>query len=120
MLESEPPRYLEHVDGPVQFATVAAAGDTLGYLWFDDEQDAANFVCSADGGNRARNARGAWIRELLSAKSRGLTPSQAVAELAAEAGNARIGSIVAGTLNRASSVSAIAHRERGRSDHSTR
>lgn len=120
MLDAEPPRYREHVDGPVQFVTVAGAGDTLGYLWFDDEQDAANFVCSADGGNRARNARGAWIRELLSAKSRGLTPSQAVAELAAEAGNARIGSIVAGTLNRASSVSAIEHRERGKSDHSTR
>ncbi len=94
-LADEPPRYVEQVDGPIQYVTVASHGQTVGYLWFDDAQDAADFVSRAGAGIGAQNARGAWVRELLTAKGKGLTPSQAIAELSADAGNARIGWIVA-------------------------
>jgi hypothetical protein len=103
----EPPRYVEQVEGPIQYVMVAAEGETLGYLWFDDTTDAANFVFRTDAGNRARNARGAWVRELLTAKSKGLTPSQALAEFAVEAGNARIGWIVPNSETEIESLEAL-------------
>ncbi len=103
----EPPRYVEQIEGPLRYVTVAAEGESLGYLWFDDATDAANFVFCTDGGNRARNARGSWVRELLTAKSKGLTPSQAIAEFAAEAGNARIGWIVPDSVAEIESLAAL-------------
>jgi hypothetical protein len=103
----EPPRYVEQVEGAIRYVSVAADGETLGYLWFDDTADAANFVFRTDAGNRARNARGAWVRELLTAKSKGLTPSRALAEFAAEAGNARIGWIIANSETEIESLEAL-------------
>ncbi|GAB3121042.1 hypothetical protein [Glaciibacter psychrotolerans] len=103
----EPPRYGERIDGPLRYVTVAAGSQPVGYLWFDDATDAANFVFCTDGGNRARNARGAWVRELLTAKAKGLTPSQAIAEFAAEVGNGRIGWIVLDSVAESESLAAL-------------
>jgi hypothetical protein len=81
-----PPRYKHWTEKPVRYFTIVDkdGGAVLGYLWAGDEDDAATYEPRKTGGPRAVNEGGFWLRRLRSAKERGLLPSQALAELAAD------------------------------------
>lgn len=84
-----PDRYRDWTEKPVRHFTVVAKADgkVLGYLWAGDEDGAAAFEARVAAGPDAFNEGIVWIGLLRDAKSRGLTPSQALAELyAAEPG----------------------------------
>ncbi|WP_329499951.1 hypothetical protein [Kitasatospora herbaricolor] len=87
------PRYASTTDKPVEYyAARAADGLVLGYLWTCDADDAADFTRRP----RFDDWNGAlfWTGELIKAKARGLTPSQAVQELFAEPGTPLSGRLV--------------------------
>lgn len=90
-LVNGPERYVETTIGPVEYAPVAAGEQIYGYLWFRDEDDAADFIPRSDAGRVAQNAAVAWTQELQEAKKNGDRPSQAITRLAREAGSSRIG-----------------------------
>lgn len=81
-----PQRYRDWTDKPVQYFTVVdkQSGAVLGYVWAGDEDVAAAYEPRQAAGGRAVNEGGFWIRRLRSAKERGLLPSEALAELAAD------------------------------------
>jgi hypothetical protein len=81
-----PPRYKHRTDKPVRYSPIEdkESGAILGYVWAGDEDDAAAYEYCVSGGARAANEGGFWFSRLRSAKARGLLPSQALAELAAD------------------------------------
>lgn len=74
--------YASESSGPVRYRRVAwsGGGEAIGYLWYDDAENAAGYVANAAQGDDAVNAGTLWYRRLTAAGERGLTPSQAVAE----------------------------------------
>lgn len=76
-----------HADGTVLYREVSLHGAIIGHLWFSDSENAAAFNPRADFRTLANNASVAWSRSLLQARGRGLSPSEAVAELTAAGGN---------------------------------
>lgn len=90
---SSAPRYASTTDKPVEYyAARDADGRVVGYLWTCDADDAADFTRRPlfDDWNGALF----WTGELIKAKARGLTPSQAVQELFAEPGTSLSGRLV--------------------------
>ncbi|MCH0539332.1 hypothetical protein I3F58_07105 [Streptomyces sp. MUM 203J] len=68
--------------GPVEYVAVLDELGTLGYLWASDTENAASFEpCDVDDDNRYAAARW-WLERIRLAHDRGLTPSQALSELA--------------------------------------
>ncbi|MDT0304224.1 hypothetical protein [Streptomonospora wellingtoniae] len=70
--------------GVVRYVKVArqqGEGPVLGYLWYSDAENAAGYVAREAEGDDAFNAGAYWYDRLAAARQRGLTPSQAVAEL---------------------------------------
>lgn len=80
-----PPRYQTDTDKPVRYFTVVdkEKGGVLGYVWANDEDDAAAWEPRQAVGPRALSEGGIWHARLEDAKGRGLLPSQALAELLA-------------------------------------
>ncbi|MEV7996529.1 hypothetical protein AB0O67_32980 [Streptomyces sp. NPDC086077] len=78
-----PPRYQNHTDKPVRYLTVVAKQDgaVLGYVWANDEDDAAAWEPREAAGPRAFSEGEIWHARLEGAKGRGVLPSQALAEL---------------------------------------
>src|SRR5260221_9489434 len=73
-----PPRYAFRTSGPVRYVAVADNGnDLLGYLWFNDEDEAASWVPLRKRGDDGVNLGAVWGRRLVAARARGLTPAPA-------------------------------------------
>jgi hypothetical protein len=77
-----PPRYNSKTDKPVQYFTVAdLTGTVIGYVWANDADDAAGWLVRKAGGPAAFNGGLVWATWLHDAKARGITPTEALAEL---------------------------------------
>lgn len=77
-----PARYGPTTDKPVRYITVAAkGGEIIGYVWANDEDDAAGWKVRKAGGDEAFNKGARWARKLHDAKARGLRPTEALAEM---------------------------------------
>ncbi|MFF2325501.1 MULTISPECIES: DUF6508 domain-containing protein [unclassified Streptomyces] len=102
------PRYRNRTGRPVLHLTVADThGEALGYLWANDEDDAAGW-CLRPAGDAAGFSEGlAWSAELDGAKARGLVPTAALAELASGGDPRRLSHIVPGSSATASSLTAL-------------
>ncbi|MEU9131896.1 hypothetical protein AB0D08_27970 [Kitasatospora sp. NPDC048540] len=99
-----PVDYASRTDKAVEYVAVAAGSTVLGYLWACDADDAAGWQVRPAGGDGAYNAGVAWTRRLRGAKDRGISPSQALAELAQDPGGPYIGQVVPGSRARAESL----------------
>jgi hypothetical protein len=99
-----PAEYAYTTDKPVHYVAVAAEAGILGYLWAADEDDAAGYEPRPALGDDAFNAGVSWHVALRRAKSRGIPPSQALAELAEMSGGKSMGRVVAGSEADASSL----------------
>lgn len=79
---SGPPKYTSRTDKPVEHITIADPhGQVIGYLYANDEDDAAGWVPRPAAGPAAGNLVTPYIRGLLDAKKRGLAPTAALDEL---------------------------------------
>ena len=79
---SGPPRYTSRTDKAVEYIALADQQDqVIGYIYANDEDDAAGWVLRPAAGVMATNLAAPWVRMLLDAKKRGLKPSAALDEL---------------------------------------
>ena len=77
-----PPRYTSRTAKPVQHIALATAdGQLIGYLYANDEDDAAGWVAVAGLNPAGWNLATPWIRMLHEAKERGLKPTAALEEI---------------------------------------
>jgi hypothetical protein len=77
-----PLRYNSTTDKPVQYITVAdLTGTAIGYVWANDEDDAASWLDRKDISPASYNEGMLWTLWLRDAKARGIAPSEALAEL---------------------------------------
>lgn len=105
---ASPPRYAKTTDKPVQYVAVAdRSGTVLGYVWLNDEDDAAGWQFRRAGGDEAFNMGALWAGELHEAKERGLTPSAALAAMTREYGPEDPSHIVPDSLKEAPSLQAV-------------
>ncbi|EST24578.1 hypothetical protein [Streptomyces roseochromogenus] len=103
-----PPRYANTTDKPVQYATVADGNGTVfGYVWVNDEDDAAGWQYRRAGGDEAFNMGALWAVEFHEAKERGLAPSAALAEMTRAYGPEDPSYIVPGSLKQAPSLDVV-------------
>ena len=79
---SGPPRYTSRTNGPVEHITLRrTSGEVMGYIYFNDDDDAAGWQARAGASPDAWNDAASWIRILRDAKVRGLKPTEALGEL---------------------------------------
>ncbi|SCF78776.1 DUF6508 domain-containing protein [Streptomyces sp. Ncost-T10-10d] len=106
--EPAAPRYRAETDRPVHHLTVAnARGEAMGYLWANDEDDAAGW-CLRPAGDRAGFDEGLkWSTKLKRAKARGLVPTAALAELVSSSDPRRVSHIAPNSLTTAPSLAAL-------------
>ncbi|WP_414504792.1 hypothetical protein [Streptomyces sp. NEAU-L66] len=74
--------YKRSVDGEVQYVPVRDEHGVLGYLWASDAENGASFEPRDLNDEEKYKASLSWLKRLRSAHDRGLSPSQALAELA--------------------------------------
>jgi hypothetical protein len=92
-----PPRYARSTEKPVRYVAVAdRQGMLLGYLWINDEDDAAGWKVRRAAGDEGYNKGSLWVSLLHDAKARGLAPSAALAEMIEASDPTRSSHIVAG------------------------
>ncbi|MFB8035995.1 DUF6508 domain-containing protein [Streptomyces sp. NPDC056004] len=105
---ADAPRYRDTTDRPVHHLTVAnSRGEAMGYLWADDEDDAAGW-CLRPAGDRDGFSEGLdWSAKLGAAKARGLAPTAALAELARGSDPRCVSHVVPGSLGTAPSLDAL-------------
>lgn len=108
MSRADAPRYRSTTDRPVHFLAVAnARGEEMGYLWANDEDDAAGW-CLRPAGDRAGFGEGlAWSAKLAEAKARGLAPTVALAELIRGSDPRCVSHVVPRSLTAAPSLAAL-------------
>ncbi|MEV0601247.1 hypothetical protein AB0I82_18370 [Streptomyces sp. NPDC050315] len=103
-----PPRYNPQTDKPVQYLTVAdKSGAVIGYVWANDDDDAAGWEVRKAGGDEAFNKGGRWARKLHDAKARGISPTAALAEMIQESDPSKSSHVVPGSLTEAPSLTHI-------------
>ncbi|MEU3291417.1 hypothetical protein ABZ722_03535 [Streptomyces longwoodensis] len=103
-----PARYSRTTDKPVQYVTVAnGQGTVLGYVWANDEDDAAGWKVRKAGGDEAFNRGALYVSRLRDAKARGISPSAALAELLRDSDPANPSHVVPGSLTQAPSLQAV-------------
>ncbi|MEU3512396.1 hypothetical protein ABZ733_31855 [Streptomyces longwoodensis] len=106
-----PPRYARTTDKPVQYVTVAnGQGTVLGYVWANDEDDAAGWTVRKSGGDEAFNRGALYVSRLRDAKARGITPTAALAELLGYSDPANPSHVVPGSLTQAPSLQVVKER----------
>ncbi|GAA2713116.1 MULTISPECIES: hypothetical protein [Streptomyces] len=103
---SEPEGYADETEGNVHYVTVARGDRILGYLWEADVDAAAGYEPRSAAGEAAFEAGAFWLARLASAKNRGLSPAEAVRELAAVDG-AGAGCLLPGSDTDATSLSVL-------------
>ncbi len=102
------PRYANETDKPVEYVAVAnERTGVLGYLWGNDADDAAFFEERPDADPDSFDGSFMWITLLRECKAAGLTPSQALARLAAHPGDEVSGRVVAGSRAMAPSLAEL-------------
>ncbi|WP_369389178.1 hypothetical protein AB5J72_17485 [Streptomyces sp. CG1] len=103
-----PPRYQNHTDKPVRYFTVVDKQDgaVLGYVWANDEDDAAAWEPREAAGPRAFSEGSIWHARLEGAKGRGILPSQALTELLAHPEGVK-GQALPGSLTDAPDAAAV-------------
>lgn len=103
-----PPRYARSTDKPVQYVTVAnQQGAVLGYVWANDEDDAAGWKARQAGGDEAFNRGALYVSKLRDAKARGLSPTGALAELMRDTDPANPSHVVPGSFKEASVLDVV-------------
>ncbi|MFD4341622.1 hypothetical protein ACFWPP_31125 [Streptomyces anulatus] len=75
--------YKRSAAGEVLYIPVTGSRGVLGYLWASDAEQAASFEPQDVGDNESYQSGLAWLSRLRSAHDRGLSPSEALAELTA-------------------------------------
>ena len=79
---SGPPRYTSRTDKPIEHITLrTTGGEVMGYIYINDEDDAAGWQPQSGASPTAQNHAGFWVRILLDSKKRGLKPSAALDEM---------------------------------------
>lgn len=92
-----PPHYACSTDRAVRYVEVAdRQGMILGYLWINDEDDAAGWQVRRAAGDEGYNKGSLWVSSLHDAKARGLSPAAALAEMIEASDPTRSSHIVAG------------------------
>ena len=77
-----PPRYARRTDKAVRHVAIETrAGERIGYLYVNDEDDAAGWLPVADASAAALDLATSCVRMLHSAKERGLKPSEALEQI---------------------------------------
>jgi hypothetical protein len=108
-LVAGPPRYRDRTDKPVRYVTVAdKEGDmVLGYVWANDEDDAAGWKVRRARGDEAFNRGALYVSKLRDAKGRGLSPTAALAEIIRDTDPANPSHVVPGSLKQAPSLETV-------------
>ncbi|MEU5161748.1 ADP-ribosylglycohydrolase family protein [Streptomyces sp. NPDC020875] len=105
------PRYENRTDGAVQYVAVADTQNALvGYLWYNDADEAADWLPIKSGDSRASSHGGAWLDRLGAGKERGLTPSQTVTESLQQWPSAKYTHLVQGSLAQAPNLRTLYER----------
>ncbi|WP_180687320.1 hypothetical protein [Streptomyces gossypiisoli] len=103
-----PPRYANSTDKPVEYATVVdRKGTVLGYVWVNDEDDAAGWQYRRAGGDEAFNMGALWATEFHEAKEQGLAPSEALAKMTRDYGPEDPSHILPGSLKSAPTLETL-------------
>ncbi|MFF3781350.1 hypothetical protein [Streptomyces sp. NPDC001933] len=103
-----PPRYSSRSNKPVQYLTVADRdGEAIGYVWANDEDDAAGWLVREAGGDEAFNKGARWARRLHDAKARGIAPTAALTEMIKESDPSKSSHVVPGSLAEAPNADAV-------------
>lgn len=103
-----PAMYAGKTDKPVRYFAVAdGSGTVLGYVWANDADDAADWEPREAAGDEAYNAAHPWVMKLRDAKARGIAPTEALAEMMRDTGDASSTRIVPGSLAEAPSLAAL-------------
>ncbi|MGW0697723.1 hypothetical protein [Streptomyces sp. NPDC002738] len=103
-----PPRYSHLSNKPVQYLTIADRdGDVIGYVWANDENDAAGWQVHKAGGDEAFNKGARWARKLHDAKARGIVPTAALAEMIQESDPMKSSHVVPGSLTEAPNADVV-------------
>ncbi|HEX7900830.1 MAG TPA: hypothetical protein VF950_23940 [Planctomycetota bacterium] len=104
---SGPPKYTSRTDKPVEHITLADARDVvIGYIYANDDDDAAGWVARAEADSEAWNLAARWARMLMDAKRRGLKPSGALDEMIRAGSDAR-SHVVPGSRRTAAGLAAL-------------
>ncbi|MFH8339402.1 hypothetical protein [Streptomyces sp. AM6-12] len=106
-ISPDTPQFEGQSELPVVFADVAMSGNVLGYIWAADGDDAAGYEPRAAAGDAALDAAQEWLTRLSQAKQRGLSPTEALHELASWPGNAASGTVVSDSLREARSLETL-------------
>lgn len=85
--------YKRSANGPVQYAPVRGKHGVLGYLWASDTEKAASFEPGDVGDDEVYTSGLMWLDRLRAAYDRGLTPGEALAELANLSESTRINTL---------------------------
>ena len=76
---SGPPKYTSRTDKAVDHIALAdKQGTVIGYIYANDEDDAAGWQGRPSAGFAAQNLAGPWLMKLRDAKKRGLEPTAAL------------------------------------------
>jgi hypothetical protein len=76
---TRPPRYTSRPHKPVEHITLrTTAGEVMGYIYINDDDDAAGWQPQAGASPTAQNHVAYWVRILLDHKKRNLKPSAAL------------------------------------------
>ncbi|WOX09680.1 hypothetical protein [Streptomyces sp. N50] len=103
-----PALYGATTEKPVQYLTVAERdGNVIGYVWANDEDDAAGWEVRKAGGDDAFNKGARWARKLHDAKARGLAPTTALAEMVRDSDPASSSHVVPDSLQQAPSLKTV-------------
>ncbi|MGW1737114.1 hypothetical protein [Streptomyces sp. NPDC001937] len=103
-----PPRYNRVARGPVQYVRVASnTGVVIGYVWANDEDDAAGWVTPPGLGAAEINAGAAWLRKLRDAKAREIAPTALLAELIRDTSDIGSSHVVAGSQAETPTLAAL-------------
>ena len=79
---SGPPKYTSRTDKPVDHITLqTTAGEVMGYIYVNDDDDAAGWHPHIGASPTAQNHAAFWMRILLDFKKRGLKPSAALDQM---------------------------------------
>ncbi|MFJ7944436.1 hypothetical protein ACIQ6K_12430 [Streptomyces sp. NPDC096354] len=100
-----PPGYNRVAQGPVQYVRVAAdSGVVIGYVWADDEGEAAGWVTPPGLGAAEINVGAAWLRKLRDAKARDIAPTALLAELIRDTRDIQGSRVVPGSLTESTTL----------------
>ena len=78
---SGPPSYTTRTDGPVDHVMLrTTTGEVMGYIYVNDDDDAAGWIPLAGASPHAQNLAAFWIRILRDLKGRERKPSEALAQ----------------------------------------